>query len=211
MRIRLKGLNSKRNAYGVKGIIAAYLEHLTGGHLQATPMAGHLDLSTRRLNELVNEGVIARPETNKGFDRDATRVADIKHLRKAKTGQVDQEGNGSYAEARTKLIGTQTEAVAFKNAVARNAYAPIELLDDLVARHAAVVRERVLTYPSIAPELVDCTSEQIAEKLRLRSYEVLEELSDERTFDWARASKALEAYRSAGDQDLPAAPRSKSR
>lgn len=133
----------------------------------------------------------------------------LEHLRKTKIGQAPT-GTG-YAEARTKLIGTQTEAVALKNAVARGDYAPIELLDDLVARHAAVVRERVLTYSSIAPELVDCTSEQIAEKLRLRSYDVLKELSDERTFDWSRAGKALEAHRAAGDEDIPAAAKSKSR
>jgi phage terminase Nu1 subunit (DNA packaging protein) len=205
--VRLKG---RHNAYNVKDVVSAYLEHLTDGHLQASEMARHLDLSPQRLSKLVDENTLARPETNRGFDRDRTRIAYIKHLRKVRTGQVSPDGTSSYAEARTKLIGKQTEAVDFKNAVARGDYAPIELLDDLVARHAAVVRERVLTYPSIAPELVDCTVEQIAEKLRLRSHEVLKELSDERTFDWARASKIMEADHAAGNEDLPAASRSQS-
>src|ERR1700730_18269288 len=133
--MRLRG---RHNAYSVKGVVAAYLEHLTDGHLPASEMARHLDLSPQRLSKLVDENTLARPETNKGFDRDKTRVAYIKHLRKTKTGQVSPDGNGSYAEARTKYVGIQSEAAAFKVAVARGDYAPIELLDDLVTRHAAV-------------------------------------------------------------------------
>jgi hypothetical protein len=205
-------LKDRHNAYSVKDVVSAYLEHLNSGHLQATEMARHLDLSPQRLSKLVDENTLARPDTDKGFDRDKTRIAYIKHLRKVKTGQVGngESGTGSYAEARTKLIGKQTEAVDFKNAVARGDFAPIELLDDLVSRHAAVVRERVLTISSISPELVNCTAEQIAEKLRLRSHDVLKELSDERTFDWQRASKIMEADRADGNEDLPAASQSKS-
>ena len=121
--VRLKG---RHNAYSIKDVVSAYIEHLNDGHLQATEMARHLDLSPQRLSKLVDENTLARPVTDKGFDRDATRIAYIKHLRKAKTGQVT-DGTGSYAEARTKLIGEQTQAVAFKTAVARGDFAPIRI------------------------------------------------------------------------------------
>jgi phage terminase Nu1 subunit (DNA packaging protein) len=145
-------------------------------------MARHLDLSTQRLNKLVDEGTLARPG-KEGFDRDATRTAFIRHLRETKIAQGNA-GNGSYAQARAKLTTEQTAAVAFKNEVAKGGFVKTEDVDACFARHAGVVRERIVTLPSAAPELVGLEVEQIADKLRELSFEVLDDLSNEKT--WQR-------------------------
>jgi phage terminase Nu1 subunit (DNA packaging protein) len=178
-------LAGRRNAFSIAGIIAAYLKHLKDDGLSpATEMARHLDLSPQRLSKLVDEGTLKRPETNKGFDRDKTRVEYIRHLRKAKVGQGAGAANGSYAQARTQLTAVQTEAAAFRNELAKGGHVPVEMVDEVFARHAAIVRERVICLPSAAPELVGLEVEAIADKLRDLSFGVLDDLSSEKT--WKR-------------------------
>jgi phage terminase Nu1 subunit (DNA packaging protein) len=176
-------LAGRRNAYSIAGVIAAHLKHIADtGLLPVTEMARHLDLSPQRLNKLVDEGTLARPGKG-GFDRDATRVAFIRHLRETKIAQGNA-GNGSYAAARAKLTAEQTAAVAFKNELAKGGYVKTEDVDACFVRHAGVVRERVITLPSAAPELVGLEVEAIADKLRELSFGVLDDLSNEKT--WQR-------------------------
>jgi phage terminase Nu1 subunit (DNA packaging protein) len=162
--VQLKG---RRNAYSIAGVVAGYLKHIADyGLSPATEMARHIDMSPQRLSKLVDEGTLKRPETNKGFDRAATRVAYIKHLRATKIAQGAGAGNGSYAQARTQLTTVQTEAAAFKNQIAKGGFVPVEAVDECFSRHAAIVRERVICLPSAAPEMVGLEVEAIADKLR---------------------------------------------
>jgi phage terminase Nu1 subunit (DNA packaging protein) len=178
--IRLAG---KRNSYSIAGIIAAHLKHIADtGLLPVTEMARHLDLSPQRLTKLVDEGTLPRAGKD-GFDRDKTRVAFIKHLREVKISQ-GVAGNGSYAQARAALTAQQTEAAAFKNQLAKGGYVKTEDVDECFARHAGVVRERVICLPSAAPELVGLEVEDITDKLRELSLGVLDDLSSEKT--WQR-------------------------
>jgi phage terminase Nu1 subunit (DNA packaging protein) len=176
-------LAGKRNAYSIAGVIAAHLKQIADtGLLPVTEMARHLDLSPQRLNKLVDEGTLARPGKG-GFDRDKTRVALIRHLRQTKIAQGNA-GNGSYAAARAALTAQQTEAAAFKNQLAKGGYVTVEAVDACFARHAGIVRERVVCLPSAAPELVGLEAEEIADRLQELSYGVLDDLSAEKT--WQR-------------------------
>jgi phage terminase Nu1 subunit (DNA packaging protein) len=176
-------LAGRRNAYSISGIIAAHLKRIADtGLLPTTEMARHIDLSPQRLNKLVDEGKLPRAEKG-GFDRDQTRIAFIRLLRETKIAQ-GQAGNPSYAQARAKLTAEQTAAVAFKNEVAKGGFVKIEDVDAVFVRHAGVVRERVITLSSAAPELVGLEAEDIADKLRELSNGVLDDLSAEKT--WQR-------------------------
>jgi hypothetical protein len=176
-------LAGKRNSYSIAGIIAAHLKHIADtGLLQTTELARHIDLSPQRLNKLVDEGTLSRPG-KEGFDRDKTRIEFIRHLRQSKIAQGNA-GNGSYAQARAKLTAEQTAAVAFKNELAKGGYVTVEAVDACFARHAGIVRERVICLPSAAPELVGLEAEEVADKLRELAYGVLDDLSSEKT--WQR-------------------------
>jgi phage terminase Nu1 subunit (DNA packaging protein) len=179
--VQLKG---RRNAFSIAGIIASYLDHMKDDGLSpASEMARHLDLSPQRFSKLVDEGTLKRATSNKGYPRDVTRIAYIKHLRETKIAQGNA-GNGSYAQARTKLTAEQTAAVAFKNELAKGGHVPVELVDEVFARHAAIVRERVITLPSAAPEMVGLEVEAVADKLRDLGFGILDDLSSEKT--WKR-------------------------
>jgi phage terminase Nu1 subunit (DNA packaging protein) len=176
-------LAGRRNAYSIAGIIAAHLKHIADtGMLPVTEMARHIDLSPQRLNKLVDEGTLSRPG-KAGYDRDVTRTEYIRHLRQVKIAQGNA-GNGSYAQARAALTTEQTAAVAFKNEVARGGYVPIEQVDECFARHASVVRERVICLPSSAPELVGLEVEEISDKLRDLGNQICDDLSSEKI--WKR-------------------------
>jgi hypothetical protein len=176
-------LAGRRNAYSIAGTIAAHLKHIADNGLSSTTeMARHVDLSPQLLNKLVDEGTLARPGKD-GFDRAKTRTDYIRHLRQTKVAQGNA-GNGSYAQARAKLTTEQTASIAFKNEVAKGGFVKIEDVDACFARHAGIVRERVITLPSAAPELVGLETEEIADKLRELSFGVLDDLSSEKT--WQR-------------------------
>jgi phage terminase Nu1 subunit (DNA packaging protein) len=176
-------LAGRRNAYSIAGVFAAHLKHIADDGFESTSdMAAHIDLSPQRLNKLVDEGTLTRPG-KEGFDRSKTRVEYIRHLRQVKIAQGNA-GNGSYAQAGARLTTEQTAAVAFKNEVARGGFVKIEDVDECFARHASVVRERIITLSSSAPELVGLEAEEIADKLRDLSNGVLDDLSSEKT--WQR-------------------------
>jgi hypothetical protein len=82
------------------------------------------------------------------------------------------------------LTAQQTEAAAFKNQLAKGGFVTVEAVDACFARHACIVRERVICLPSAAPELVGLEVEGIADKLQELSYGVLDDLGSEKT--WKR-------------------------
>jgi hypothetical protein len=55
-------VSGRHNAYNVRTVIAGFIEHLADPHLPMTPMARHLDISSERLLQLVDDGVITRPD-----------------------------------------------------------------------------------------------------------------------------------------------------
>ena len=106
-------------------------------------IAEHLDLSDRSVREFL---------TAAGMDHRAVtlseiRVAYIRHLREIAAGRAAL-GDIDLATERALLARAQREGQAIKNAVAVGAYAPIELLSDVLANAAQSVVDRLEQIPA---------------------------------------------------------------
>jgi len=63
-------------------------------------LAAHLDLSTRRVRDLLRDGILPPSKGNGGYDIDASRVNYIRHLRGLASGQ--QRGSADDDTQRSK-------------------------------------------------------------------------------------------------------------
>jgi phage terminase Nu1 subunit (DNA packaging protein) len=137
--------------------------------------AAHLFMSAVRFQEFVAQGVIAKAERG-AYDLDAVRESYIKHIRKKASNRAgDADG---LTEARADLAREQTAAVALKNAVARNQYAPLAVIMKGVEMVISTFRERALAIPGkIATTLEMRSRGEVEELLRAELNEALDELS----------------------------------
>ena len=137
--------------------------------------SAHIFLVQSRFNELVSQGVIGKAERG-AYDLERVREQYIKHIRKKASGRSgDADG---LTGARADLAREQTAAVALKNAVARNDYAPLVLIMKGVGMIVSTFRERVLAIPGkIATSCEMRSRDEIEEMLRAELYEALDELS----------------------------------
>jgi hypothetical protein len=94
----------------------------------------------------------------------------------------------------------QTEGVTIKNAIARGDVIQLSVVDEVIDRLCAVIRERVLVYPSIAPQLFGLKEYEIEDLLRTKSNEVIDDLAN--PGDWKqqqRTSTTVGARQAAGE------------
>lgn len=117
-------------------------------------------------------------------------------------GNGADDGKGSLTEARIQHTIATTESVALKTARARGQVVLLDVIIDVVTAPDDAVREGVLAYHSIAPQLVGLTALQIEDKLIKKSEEILDALSDPNSITWLRASEALENSAEAGTDDI---------
>ncbi len=142
-----------------------------------TEVAKHLDLSTRRLRELIAEGVIHRPAT-RNYDLDKTRTVYIRHLRKIAAGRAAPSGGLDLAAERAKLAKAQSEGHELKNKIARGEYVEIEAVAVEVEAQYSIVRERLLSIPGkISAGLVSRSQGEIFAALEGEIHQALAELS----------------------------------
>src|ERR1700681_1270524 len=67
-------------------------------------LAKHLDLTARRAQQLVSEGVLPRRRANGTFDLDKCRVAYIRYFRAAGRRSKDSDAKARAQEARTRTL-----------------------------------------------------------------------------------------------------------
>ena len=67
-------------------------------------LAKHLDLTARRAQQLVSEGVLPRRRANGSFDLDKARVSYIRYLRDAGRRSKDSDARTRATEARTRTL-----------------------------------------------------------------------------------------------------------
>ncbi len=102
-------------------------------------IAEHLDLSTRRVRELIRLGVLPAGKGRGGLEVDRCRFAFIAYLRGLVSGHRSEDGSLDLTAERAKLARAQTEATELKNAEARGSLIPADLvLEHWAGQHATV-------------------------------------------------------------------------
>lgn len=127
-----------KNAYSLAPLVHAYVRHLRdeAGRIERAPtqaeIAAHLDISERRLRELLTEW---------GLDHKQVPLADIRiryvrKLREEAAGRAAADSSIDLPTERALLARSQREGQDIKNAVARGTYAPIDALTDVLSNAA---------------------------------------------------------------------------
>lgn len=117
------------------------------------------------------------------------------HLREQAAGRAGSDGSLDLVSERARLAKEQADKVAFQNAVTRNQLAPVELLEEVLAKAAAringifeaipgMIKRRV---PSLKSEEVDLIYAEIARGRNIIAAMSLsdlnEPLDDDATFE----------------------------
>jgi phage terminase Nu1 subunit (DNA packaging protein) len=152
---------------------------------------------------LISRGVI-KPRKDGKFDLQACVEKIIgdqgAKIRSRGTGAVGPDQ--SLTAARIAHAQAQTEGVTLKNAIARGDVIQLAVVDEVIDRLCAVIRERVMVYPSIAAQLFGRKEYEIEDALRAKSNEVIDDLANPATYgDWKqRTFKAVGARQGARER-----------
>lgn len=147
-----------KNAYNLAPLVHAYVRHLRDeqGRVEQQPtqaeIAAHLDISDRRLRELLTEFSL----DHKRAPMADIRIRYIRKLREEAAGRA-AGGDLDLAGERALLARAQREGQEIKNHTARGTYAPIELLSDVLANASQAVVDRLDQIPAdlrrVCPDL----------------------------------------------------------
>ncbi|MBS1188920.1 MAG: hypothetical protein H6R10_712 [Rhodocyclaceae bacterium] len=155
-----------KDAYALAPIVHSYIGHLRDEQARAdqrptqAEIAAHLDISDRRLRELLTEF---------GLDHKQVPLSDIriKYIRKLREEAAGRAAGGDLdlAGERALLARAQREGQEIKNEVARGTYAPIELLSDVLANASQAVVDRMDQIPAalrrVCPDLPQAARDAI--------------------------------------------------
>ena len=136
-----------------------------------------LDLTPRRIRQLVDEGVIQRAEKGR-YELVPSVRGYIRYLRDRSIGR-DGEQSSDIASERARLTREQADKMAMENAKARNELIPTPLVQKSIERAFSAFGARIDAIPRKAvPRLKGCSGDAAREKvLRELIREALHELS----------------------------------
>ncbi len=159
--------------------------------------AAHIDLGERRFYELVEGDVIERCQPGE-YDLDQVRVTYIRHIRKIGAGRGAEKGI-DLASERARLAREQTEAAAFKNAIARGEYVEIEEACRQMEADYGLVRQRILAMPGkLADALEGLDREAREAAIMAEVIEALNELHEPARLLQLEEARAATAGRDGG-------------
>jgi transcriptional antiterminator len=143
-------------------------------------IAKALNLSDRRVRQLVQEGVFPR-EAHGLYDLAKCLLAHHHYLQKCLrehngTGE-NGAGGGGLTNERERHIRVQRERMELRLAKERGQLIPLETYRQTLFQDMQTLRERLLQLSQIAPQLEGEPREAIARKLDLEIHKVLESLS----------------------------------
>ncbi|GEM_PF-982722 len=158
-----------------------------------TEIAKHLDLSVRKVRDLMADDVIP-----KDGDLDACRVAYIRNLREKAAGRsMSGSGSGDYETEKLRLTKAQAdneEQKAEKSRLEVEAMRARLLDADRVLQMwtgmTAAMRAKMLAIPSKGASLVMAADSQVEREGILRSlvYEALNELAEREAMDYVNGT-----------------------
>lgn len=147
-----------KDAYSLGPLVHSYIRYLRNEQQRKdknptqAEIASHLDISDRRLRELLTEWGL----DHKQVSLSEIRTRYIRKLREEAAGRAAQ-GDIDLPTERALLARAQREGQEIKNAVARGDYAPVELLTDVLSNAAQAVVDRLEQIPAgiirVCPDL----------------------------------------------------------
>jgi phage terminase Nu1 subunit (DNA packaging protein) len=173
------GVRRYRLVEVVQGYIKSVQHEIERGRSQAEA-AAHIDMGSRRFQELLEGGVIPRQKTH-GYNLDDVRLVYIRHLRAIAAGQGAGAGV-TLAGERALLAREQREAATLKNQISRGDFVSLAMVQSALVSTFSVLRERCLTLPGAVADSIEPLSAldrgQITDIIRDKVHELLEDLSE---------------------------------
>lgn len=121
------------------------------------------------LSEAAVSQMMSAGHLDKGATAHAWLLAYCARLREQAAGRMDSAGGTDLAYERAMLARSQREGQDIKNAIARGAYAPIDLLSDVLANAAQSVVDRFDQIPAtlrrVCPDLPPAAREAVMREL----------------------------------------------
>jgi phage terminase Nu1 subunit (DNA packaging protein) len=102
-------------------------------------VADHLDLSVKRVSELIRDGILPSKQGRSPLNIDVCRVAYISYLRKL-GGYHKRSGTGDIAEEKTKLTAAQARKAELEVEELEGNLIPAQLVEDTWVDYVANAR-----------------------------------------------------------------------
>jgi len=142
-------------------------------------LAEHLDLSTKRISELIRDGILPSKMGRSPINIDVCRIAYISYLRKL-GGYHKKSGGEDIAEAKTRLTQAQADKAELEVSELEGQLIPAQLVQDTWTDMVANVRSKLLGLPSrIAHQVIAMETYPEAEQLiKENVHDALSELAE---------------------------------
>jgi len=141
-------------------------------------VADHLDLSVKRVSELIRDGILPSKMGRSPLNIDICRIAYISYLRKL-GGYNKKSGTGDIAEEKTKLTAAQARKAELEVEEMEGSLIPSQLVEDTWIDYVSNARAKLLGLPSrIAHQVITVDKYAEAELiLKEQVHEALNELA----------------------------------
>ena len=141
-------------------------------------IAEHLDLSVKRVSELIRDGILPSKKGRSPLNTDVCRFAYISYLRKL-GGYNKRTGTGDIAEEKTKLTAAQARKAELEVEELEGQLIPAQLVEDTWIDYVANARAKLLGLPSrIAHQVITVDKYAEAELIiKEQVHEALNELA----------------------------------
>ncbi len=142
-------------------------------------VAEHLDLSVKRISELIRDGVLPSKMGRSPLNIDVCRHAYISYLRKL-GGYNKRSGTGDMAEEKTKLTAAQARKAELEVEEMEGNLIPSQLVEDTWNSYVSNARAKLLGLPSrIAHQVITVEKYADAELIiKEQVHEALVELAE---------------------------------
>lgn len=142
-------------------------------------VAEHLDLSVKRISELIKDGILPSKMGRSPLNIDVCRMAYISYLRKL-GGYNKRSGSGDITEEKTKLTAAQARKAELEVQEMESNLIPAQLVEDTWISYIANVRAKLLGLPSrIAHQVITVDKYPEAELIiKEQVHDALNELSE---------------------------------
>jgi len=142
-------------------------------------VAEHLDLSVKRVSELIRDGVLPSKMGKSPLNMDVCRIAYISYLRKL-GGYHKRSGTGDIAEEKTKLTAAQARKAELEVEQLEGNLIPAQLVQDTWVEYVSNARAKLIALPTrIAHQVISVDNYAEAEQvIKERVHEALDELAN---------------------------------
>ena len=143
-------------------------------------VAEPLDLSTKRISELIRDGILPSKMGRSPLNLDVCRIAYISYLRKL-GGYNKRSGGGDIAEEKTRLTKAQADKAELEVSELEGQLIPAQLVQDTWTDFVANARAKLLALPSkIAHQVIALDKYAEAELLiKENVHDALSELAED--------------------------------